>query len=73
MSIMRPRVSSVADVATELVPDRALRTAMAKCMTCGAALEDVSQRFCGGDRCDRVWMTHSTLEFYNDAETVCRR
>jgi hypothetical protein len=60
MSIIQPRVSFVADVAAERVPDRALRAAIAKCMTCGAALEDVSQRFCGGDRCDRVWMRHST-------------
>ena len=32
---------------------------MAKCETCGAALEDVSQRFCGGDRCARVFMKYS--------------
>jgi hypothetical protein len=73
MSIIRPRVSFVGDVAAERVSARAPGTAMAKCPTCGAALEDVSQRFCGGDRCDRVWMRHSTLEFYSDVETVCRR
>jgi hypothetical protein len=72
MSIIEPRVSFVGDVAAESVPDRAPRAAPAKCRTCGAALEDVSQRFCG-DRCDRVWMRHSTLEVYSDPDTVCRR
>ena len=56
MSIIEPRTSFVGDVATGRVPDRALWAAMAKCLTCGASLEDASQRFCGGDRCDRVWM-----------------
>lgn len=32
---------------------------MARCQTCGAALEDASQRFCGGDRCARVFMKHA--------------
>jgi len=32
---------------------------MAKCQTCGADLPDVSQRFCGGDRCQRVFMRQS--------------
>jgi hypothetical protein len=59
MSLMLPSLSSVAVVAVERVRDRAL-WAMARCMTCGAPLEDVSQRFCGGDRCDRVWMREST-------------
>jgi hypothetical protein len=31
---------------------------MARCETCGAELQDASQRFCGGDRCDRVFMNH---------------
>ncbi len=29
---------------------------MARCETCGAELEDASQRFCGGDRCRGVFM-----------------
>lgn len=29
---------------------------MARCQTCGADLPDVSQRLCGGDRCQRVFM-----------------
>jgi hypothetical protein len=29
---------------------------MARCQMCGAELEDASQRFCGGDRCARVFM-----------------
>ena len=29
---------------------------MARCETCGAELQDASQRFCGGDRCHRVFM-----------------
>ena len=29
---------------------------MAKCQTCGEELPDVSERFCGGDRCQRVFM-----------------
>lgn len=70
MSIMRPRLTSVVAVAIERVPNRAPWTAMAKCATCGAVLEDVSQRYCGGDRCDRVWMRHSTLEFYTDEDSL---
>jgi hypothetical protein len=31
---------------------------MARCETCGAELQDFSQRFCGGDRCGRVFMKH---------------
>jgi hypothetical protein len=31
---------------------------MTKCETCGAELQDGSQRFCGGDRCGRVFMKH---------------
>ena len=31
---------------------------MAKCEICGAELQDSSQRFCGGDRCHRVFMKH---------------
>ena len=73
MSIIELHGSFADHVAAERLPDRAPRAAMAKCPTCGTALEDVSQTFCGGDRCDRVWMRHSTLEFYKDAETVCRR
>jgi hypothetical protein len=73
MSIIQPQGSFVDDVAAERVPDRAPRAAMAKCPTCGAALEDVSQTFCGGDRCERVWMRHSTLEVYSDPDAVCRR
>jgi hypothetical protein len=30
-----------------------------KCETCGAELEDGAQRFCGGDRCGRVFMRHA--------------
>jgi hypothetical protein len=30
--------------------------AMARCQVCGAELED-ARRFCGGDRCARVFMT----------------
>jgi hypothetical protein len=33
---------------------------MARCETCGLELEDASQRFCGGDRCHRVFMKHRT-------------
>jgi len=73
MSIIGPRVSFAGDVAPERVADRAPRAAMANCQTCGAALEDVSQSFCGGDRCERVWMRQSTLEVYSDPDTVCRR
>jgi hypothetical protein len=29
---------------------------MARCATCGTALEDAAQEFCGGDRCLRVFM-----------------
>jgi hypothetical protein len=29
---------------------------MARCQTCGAALLDPTERFCGGDRCLRVWV-----------------
>ncbi len=29
---------------------------MARCETCGTELQDASQRFCGGDRCHRVFM-----------------
>ena len=29
---------------------------MVRCETCGAELQDASQRFCGGDRCHRVFM-----------------
>jgi hypothetical protein len=29
---------------------------MGKCETCGAELQDMSQRFCGGDRCASVFM-----------------
>jgi hypothetical protein len=32
---------------------------MAKCQTCGADLPDASQRFCGDDRCQRVFMRPS--------------
>jgi len=32
---------------------------MAKCQICGADLPDVSQRLCGGDRCQRVFMWQS--------------
>jgi hypothetical protein len=32
------------------------RSVVATCATCGAELDDVSQRFCGGDRCRRVFM-----------------
>lgn len=73
MSSIHPRLSFVANVAAERVADRALTAATAQCPMCGAALDDVSQRFCGGDRCDRVWMRHSTFEFYNGAATLCRR
>lgn len=73
MSIIEPRVSFVGDPAAEPATDRAPGAAMATCTTCGAALEDVSQRFCGGDRCERVWMRHSTLEVYSDPDTVCTR
>jgi hypothetical protein len=73
MSIIQARLSFLANVGAERVADRALRGAMAECPMCGAALDDVSQRFCGGDRCDRVWMRHSTLQFDNGAATVCRR
>lgn len=73
MSIMQPRLTSVVALAIERVPHRAPWTAMAKCAMCGAVLEDASQRFCGGDRCARVWMSHSTLEFYTDARTACTR
>jgi hypothetical protein len=33
---------------------------MARCETCGAELQDASQRFCGGDRCHRVFMKTQT-------------
>ncbi len=29
---------------------------MARCETCGADLQDATQRFCGGDRCLLVFM-----------------
>jgi hypothetical protein len=29
---------------------------MEKCRVCGAELADASQRFCGGDGCQRVWV-----------------
>jgi len=29
---------------------------MARCMVCGATLQDASQRLCGGDTCQRVLM-----------------
>jgi hypothetical protein len=32
---------------------------MAKCQVCGADLRDLSQRFCGGERCERVFMRQS--------------
>jgi hypothetical protein len=32
---------------------------MAKCQICGADLPDLSQRFCGGERCQRVFMRPS--------------
>lgn len=31
--------------------------AMARCGTCGGELQHASDRFCGGDRCLRVFMT----------------
>jgi hypothetical protein len=31
---------------------------MARCETCWAELRDFSQRYCGGDRCSRVFMKH---------------
>ena len=39
--------------------DRALRptrpvSGTARCLTCGAELEDAAERFCGGDRCLQV-------------------
>jgi hypothetical protein len=34
--------------------------AMARCETCGAELQDASQRLCGGDRCRGVFMKHPT-------------
>jgi hypothetical protein len=73
MSLIQPRLFVAANVAAERVADHALRAATAQCPMCGAALDDVSQRFCGGDRCDRVWMRHSTFEFHDGAATVCRR
>jgi hypothetical protein len=30
-----------------------------RCPTCGAELQDAAERFCGGDRCLRVFMPHS--------------
>src|SRR5437879_8003696 len=30
----------------------------ARCETCGAELRDASQRFCGGEKCHRVFMKH---------------
>lgn len=33
---------------------------MARCETCGAELQDASQRLCGGDRCRGVFMKHPT-------------
>jgi len=73
MSIIQPRLSFVASVAAERGADRALSAATAQCPMCGIALDDLSQRFCGGDRCDSVWMRHSTFEFCNGEATVCRR
>jgi hypothetical protein len=73
MSSIPPPLSFAAKVAVERVADGALREATAQCAACGAALDDVSQRFCGGDRCDRVLMRHSTFEFCNGAATLCRR
>jgi hypothetical protein len=32
---------------------------MARCQICGADLPDASQRFCGDDRCQRVFMQQS--------------
>jgi hypothetical protein len=29
---------------------------MDRCPVCGTELADASQRFCGGDSCQRVWM-----------------
>ncbi len=31
----------------------------ATCGTCGVELHDTTRRFCGGDRCLRVWMRHA--------------
>jgi hypothetical protein len=73
MSIIQPRRSSVANLAAEWVADWAPRAATAQCPMCGAALDDVSQKFCGGDTCDRIWMRHSTLELYKGEAAVCRR
>jgi hypothetical protein len=73
MTVMGRWVSSVPGVAAERVRDEALWTTTAKCMTCGASLEDAAQTFCGGDRCDRVWMRRATFEFSTEARTVCRR
>jgi hypothetical protein len=33
--------------------------ATARCHTCGAELQDATQRFCGGDRCIHVFMKHA--------------
>jgi len=32
---------------------------MAACQVCGVDLPDAAQRFCGGDRCQRVFMRQS--------------
>jgi hypothetical protein len=38
---------------------------MARCETCGVELQDASQRFCGGDRCYRVFMFHQTADMFD--------
>ena len=73
MTVMPQWVSSVLGGASEWVRDGALWTTPAKCMTCGASLEDASQTFCGGDRCGRVWMRRATFDFSTEARTVCSR
>jgi hypothetical protein len=41
---------------------------MTKCETCGGELPDGSQRFCGGDRCGRVFMKRPQQEIPTDME-----
>jgi hypothetical protein len=43
---------------------------MGRCQMCGAELEDASQRFCGGDRCARIFMTVARGATVADASPV---